>query len=587
MNKKITAVAVALAVSAALTACAQQEQQSAASGAAPAPGTDVPKQHLTVDDVSLQDSEVIYMDDDGTSVVTMYLTVTRGNEADNTDHTWAEVNGHSIYYYDEKGIERYGVEGILQVGDENGPTPGSLGYGEFAPNCKVTIRGATSSRSPQKSYKISVNKNEGYWREQRIINLNKHVYDSVRFRNKLSYDLLKTIPNAFSARTQFVHLYVKDLTTGNRDARFEDYGLYTQVEQYNKAYLRNHGLDENGQLYKAKMFEFYRYEDSIKRTEDPTYDQRAFEQVLEIKGNDDHSKLIAMLEDVNNMAIPIEVTFEKYFDEENYFTWMAFQLLTGNEDTINQNFYLYSPQNGTKFFFISWDNDGAWRYGQNVSMQGRETYSYRWGVSNYWSGVLHQRILRVPEYRAKLDAKMEQLYALITPELVADMVRDYSAVTFPYMERMPDQMYLHLPLDEARQVLDLIPGEMQHRYQLYQESLDRPMPFFLGDPVCDGTKTTFHWDTAYDFDNEAITYTFELARDYWFQNVLDKQTNLIFATAQTETLTPGQYFWRVTAENESGKTQTAMENYVDQEGGEHFGVMCINVLPDGTILRVI
>ncbi len=37
-------------------------------------------------------------------------------------------------------------------------------------------------------------------------------------------------------RTQFVHLYVKDLTDGNC-AEFQDYGLYTQVEQLNKTAL--------------------------------------------------------------------------------------------------------------------------------------------------------------------------------------------------------------------------------------------------------------------------------------------------------------------------------------------------------------
>ena len=36
----------------------------------------------------------------------------------------------------------------------------------------------------------------------------------MRFRNKLSYDLLKGIPELLSLRTQFVHLYVKDETEG-------------------------------------------------------------------------------------------------------------------------------------------------------------------------------------------------------------------------------------------------------------------------------------------------------------------------------------------------------------------------------------
>ena len=66
------------------------------------------------------------------------------------------LSGH---YYEENNLEKYGVEGILQVGDESGPQNGQFGYTDFAPNCTVTIRGQTSTRSPQKSYKIKIKKN--------------------------------------------------------------------------------------------------------------------------------------------------------------------------------------------------------------------------------------------------------------------------------------------------------------------------------------------------------------------------------------------------------------------------------------------
>ena len=91
-----------------------------------------------------------------------------------------------------------------------------------------------------------------------------------------------------------------------------------------------------------------------------------------------------MLSDLNNYSVPIETTFPKYFDEENYFTWLAFQLLTGNVDTTSQNFYLYSPQNGDKWYFIPWDNDGAWQYEEDIAYRGiMSGYHYTQGVSNY------------------------------------------------------------------------------------------------------------------------------------------------------------------------------------------------------------
>ena len=108
-----------------------------------------------------------------------------------------------------------------------------VGYGETAPNATVQVRGQTSSEYAQKNYKIELKKNKGTWRGQRTINLNKHMGEGMRFRNKLAYDLMKKIPQMLSLRTQFVHLYVKDNTDGTSDS-FADYGLYTQVEQLNK-----------------------------------------------------------------------------------------------------------------------------------------------------------------------------------------------------------------------------------------------------------------------------------------------------------------------------------------------------------------
>lgn len=106
--------------------------------------------------------------------------------------------------------------------------------------------------------------------------------EGLRFRNKMAYDLIRKIDQMVGLRTQFVHLYVKDLTQ-NTNALFEDYGLYTQVEQLNKTALKAHGLDANGQLYKINFFEFERYEDSIKLATDPGYDRSMFEYYLEIK----------------------------------------------------------------------------------------------------------------------------------------------------------------------------------------------------------------------------------------------------------------------------------------------------------------
>ena len=288
-----------------------------------------------INGIPLRENKDLYSVYDDSGIVTMYLTVSSGNEAEGTNHTWAEINHYSVYDYEKMGVERYQVNGLLQVGDENGPVVGEVGYNEIVPNATVQIRGQTSSTNDQKNYKIELKKGKGTWRGQRTIALNKHMGEGLRFRNKMAYDLIEGIPQMTGLRTQFVHLYVRDLTTGS-GAAFEDYGLYTQVEQLNKTALKTHGLDRNGQLYKVNSFEFQRYEDDLKLTTDPDYDEKKFEQHLETKGSSDHTKLLEMLQVLNDDSIPMEEILGRYFNAENIAYWMAFQLLTGNVDTQNR-----------------------------------------------------------------------------------------------------------------------------------------------------------------------------------------------------------------------------------------------------------
>ena len=312
------------------------------------------------------------------------------------------------------------------------------------------------------------------------------MFEGLRFRNKLAYNLMKDIPQMISARTQFVHLYVKDETEGGSGV-FEDYGLFTQVEQMNKTFLKSHGLDKNGHMYKVNFFEFMRYEDTIRLATDPAYAQTAFEEHLEIKGDNDHTKLIAMLNDVNDYSIPIEETVEKWFDTENLFYWMGFQILLGNTDTSSRNYYLYSPLNVNKFYVISWDNDGSLEYLEE-QLKGkdlRDTWEY--GLSNYWGNVLYQRMFKNEEYRRELTDVINTLRSdYLTPERVSEKVNSYKSVTKPYLYSMPDVLYAPLTEAEFEQVADNIPKEIEENYQRYLESLERPILLHWGTGTAGG-----------------------------------------------------------------------------------------------------
>lgn len=532
-----------------------------------------------------EDNLTLYENEDDTSVVTMYLTVRKGNESESTNHTWKEVNSRSVYDYEEMGVERYGVEGLLQVGDENGPLVGELGYGLNAPNATVTIRGQTSSRNAQKSYRIKIKDNKEPWRQQRTVNLNKHMGDGVRFRNKLAYHLMEGIPGLVSSQTQFVHLYVKDQTEGAGDT-FVDYGLYTHVEQPNKTFLKRHGLDSEGHLYKINSFEFYRYEDVIKLNTDPSFDQKAFEERIEIKGNDDNSKLIAMLEELNDTSIPIEEIMEKWFDEENMLAWLSFQILSGNTDTQSRNTLIYSPVNINKWYFIAWDCDAAFMAKQFEIQNRSEKESWEVGISNYWGNVLFQRVLKDEGLRKKLDEEINEQRELLNEDRLTELVDGYQAVTKSYAYSPADILNAPLTQEQFDEVCRAIPKEVEENYQNYLESLEKPMPFYIGVPTNEGGKISFVWDNSYDFDAEDVHYTFELADNLEFTNPIAVGESLFMPEYTYEGILPaGQYFMRVKAKNESQKEQYAFDYYVLDNTYKIYGTRCFYVNADGSILE--
>lgn len=533
--------------------------------------------------VHLRDNPELYTVYDDSGVVTMYLTVSRGNDSENTNHSWAQINHYSAYDYEAMGVSRYQVNALLQVGDENGPLPGELGYGVEAPNATVQIRGQSSSRNAQKNYKIKLKKNKGSWRGQRTIALNKHMGEGLRFRNKMAYDLIKGIDQMMGLRTQFVHLYVKDLTDSDTGA-FVDYGLYTQVEQLNKTALKAHGLDSTGQLYKVNFFEFYRYEDAIKLTTDPTFDQAKFDSYLETKGSSDHSKLIEMLEKLNDESQPMEKLLETYFDVENIAYWMAFQLLTGNVDTQSRNMYLYSPQNSDTWYILDWDNDDMLRRKERELIRFTDAESWERGISNYWVNVLFRRCLQTASYREALDTAVQELHDYLNADRIEEMTAHYRTITEQYIWQMPDMEHLPLTRTQYDMVVKALPEEIEENYQQYPEGYHYPMPFYIGTPSLQNGVLQLSWDTSYDFNAEDISYTVELARDYQFRQMVYREEHVVLPMTQTAAPAAGQYFIRVRATNASGYTQDAFDYYVI-DSGKVYGVKCFYIQPDGTVVE--
>lgn len=106
-NRLISAVCV---LSLALSLCAggcSEKKEEATSGIKTETQTVKKAEKEDINSVHLRDKDTLYADDDETSVVTMYLTVSRGNASENTDHSWSEINSYSVEDYENMGVDRY------------------------------------------------------------------------------------------------------------------------------------------------------------------------------------------------------------------------------------------------------------------------------------------------------------------------------------------------------------------------------------------------------------------------------------------------------------------------------------------------
>jgi spore coat protein H len=514
---------------------------------------------------SVLEDKRVYKNDNPKSILHLYVTVLKQSDKEDSISLY-DMN--QWYLSHSNLLDSPVLDVIIQEGDEKGPKSGQLGYADEVANASLSIRGNSSKLDVQKSYKIKLNDSLGLWKGQTVFNLNKHVADLSRVKNKLSFDYFQKIPELPSLRTQFVHLHIKDLSSDPKDKIYNSYGLYTHVEQINKRYLSSHGLNPYGQLYKVINFEFHLDESKIKTEDDPDFNKDNFETSLEIKGNNDHGKLINMLKDLNNPNYNINDLVDRYFDRENLLTWLAVNILFGNIDTEVNNYYLFSPPSSEKWYFIPWDYDKAWGWNtdadQNIPM-------WQTGVARYWGTLLHNRFLRDPSNVAELNEKIEELSVIITKEQTEKYIKGYKSVVKPLVIQEPDSKFYPVDIKKFDQYLNKLIAEPEINKKVYYEQLEYPMPIFLGDPEIINEGYLFNWDYSFHLKGDDLFYTFQLSKDIDFKNILVEHKDLVMTSTKINHLKKGRYFWRVLIRDSKGHTQIPFDYYIN-DGTYYWGL---------------
>ncbi len=439
-------------------------------------------------------------------------------------------------------------------------------------NATIRVRGNSSRGASYKSYKVKLEEEAGTFLGQKNLNINKHAGDVSKISTKLQTDLLAHMDDIASYRTYYMRLWIRDASLPEEEQEFVYYGLYTEIEQPNKTYLETRGLSSNAVMYKASDFSFA-LNDALRNVDDPAYSEEEFETVLSIREGSNHEKLLAMLADVNDPARDFGEIFETYFDEDNYLTWLAFNLLMGNEDIINHNYIIYSPENALSWYFIPWDFDGALRFGEYRSSFSQPD-SLR-GIQTLNTGILHRRYFRLEGSVEKLDDKMQELLdTVITRERVDGLVDSYKPVLEKTMPLYPDIDLLDMSPAELIPYIDGMYDGILDNYEAFRRALEYPAPMFVSMPEVrsDGT-IRFAWDASYSYQGRPITYNVRVYEDPRMQDLVFEQTGI----EQTEcisaqSLPEGTYYLKVTAVDSQGNEQFSLE-HVDGDNLFVFGLL--------------
>lgn len=440
-------------------------------------------------------------------------------------------------------------------------------------NAVFEQKGKTTRHAVQKSYRMKLDSKTVLFKKERVMQLNKHPNDTSRVRNKLAFDLFKTIPNFPSLKTQFVNLWINGV----------DYGLYTHVEKVGKEYLLNRGWNVDDNLYKAQNFDF-RMVSALELTDKGVpANPAAFDEIIEVERGDKQTKLVEMLRAINQESMSdskfMEV-FNKYFNRDNYITWMAINIVVGNKDTVSQNFFLFNPLHSDTFYFSPWDYDGS----------ARETKYYaKWelGIATWWGIPLHQGFLTIKANRDDLDAMVKKIRSTyITPATIQERLDVYKPLMQPYLSQFPDVDEITLIAWNSE--LDALIPRLDENIANYEGEFGVPMPFWQSHEYTDGN-LILKWDAAVDFEGDKILYDVVCADNPDFNNTIVSESNMSVENGKISVTSWGEvsyskalslnsgdhYFMKVTAreENNASSYQEAFDKEVIINNKNYFGVL--------------
>ena len=295
------------------------------------------------------------------------------------------------------GVEFPWVHGTLTAG------------GTSYPNVGVRYKGnasyMASSRGLKRNFKIDLDHygEERRFHGQKSLNLNAGAMDPTKMREALSFAVFRAagVP---APRTAYARV---TLTVPGMYDR-ELLGLYTLIEQVDKAFLKDRFGDGSGLLMKPERLR------GVDFLGDDWGRYKAQYQPKREASEAEAKRVIEFARLVNRAG---DEQFRKdigaYLDVDEFLRFVAANALLANLDSllvVGHNYYLYLHPRTNQFVFIPWDMDLSFA-GFPMAAAAEQQMDLSLTHPHAGANKLIDRLLAVPEVRAKYLALVKELAA--------------------------------------------------------------------------------------------------------------------------------------------------------------------------------
>jgi len=201
----------------------------------------------------------------------------------------------------------------------------------------IRYRGDTARLMPKKCWKVFF-PGADLFQGQEELNLNADYVDQTLLRSATGYDLFARagVP---APRAGYARLNIND----------EYYGLFSQVEQIDEYFLHRLGIEMHGNLYKP-FYGNLGLEES-----DWGYDYHYPKKTNRQSGHEDIVAFIELINYTSDEQFP--ETIAEALDVNGWLDWYAVNILIGNFEMTNKNYYLYHDFSADRWMILPWDVD--------------------------------------------------------------------------------------------------------------------------------------------------------------------------------------------------------------------------------------